>query len=141
MDKICGGKGEGVMLKDPKCSYERKRSYKLLKVKRFEDAEATVYGHQGGTGRISGMCGALLVEEKDGTKFKIGSGFDDSQQNVATLFSNKPYGTWFHGKVVDMFYFPIWQGNLPSWLPIWGGKEFTFFNAIFNIAIKWRNRN
>jgi signal peptidase II len=33
-----------------------------------------------------------------------------------------------------MFYFPIWQGNLPSWLPIWGGKEFTFFNAIFNIA-------
>jgi signal peptidase II len=33
-----------------------------------------------------------------------------------------------------MFYFPIWQGNLPSWLPLWGGKEFTFFNAIFNIA-------
>jgi signal peptidase II len=60
--------------------------------------------------------------------------FDDSQQNVATLFSDRPYGTWFHGKVVDMFYFPIWQGNLPSWLPIWGGKEFTFFNAIFNIA-------
>ena len=60
--------------------------------------------------------------------------FDDSQQNVATLFSNQPYGTWFHGKVVDMFYFPIWQGNLPSWLPMWGGKEFTFFNAIFNIA-------
>ncbi len=60
--------------------------------------------------------------------------FDDSQQNVATLFSNQSYGTWFHGKVVDMFYFPIWQGNLPSWLPIWGGKEFTFFNAIFNIA-------
>ena len=60
--------------------------------------------------------------------------FDDSQQNVATLFSDQPYGTWFHGKVVDMFYFPIWQGNLPSWLPIWGGKEFTFFNAIFNIA-------
>lgn len=80
MDKICGGKGEGVMLKDPKCSYERKRSYKLLKVKRFEDAEATVYGHQGGTGRLSGMCGAILVEEKDGTKFKIGSGFDDAQR-------------------------------------------------------------
>jgi signal peptidase II len=60
--------------------------------------------------------------------------FDDSQQNVATLFSNQSYGTWFHGKVVDMFYFPIWQGNLPSWFPIWGGKEFTFFNAIFNVA-------
>ncbi|WP_338646900.1 lipoprotein signal peptidase [Flavobacterium sp. KS-LB2] len=60
--------------------------------------------------------------------------FDDSQQQLATLFSGQPYGTWFHGKVVDMLYFPIWHGNLPSWLPIWGGKEFTFFNAIFNVA-------
>ncbi|MFH6970198.1 lipoprotein signal peptidase [Flavobacterium petrolei] len=60
--------------------------------------------------------------------------FDDSQQQLATLFSDQPYGTWFHGKVVDMFYFPFWHGNLPGWLPIWGGKEFTFFNAIFNIA-------
>lgn len=46
MDEICGGKGEGVMIKDPKSKYERKRSYVLLKVKRFEDAEATVIGHQ-----------------------------------------------------------------------------------------------
>lgn len=60
--------------------------------------------------------------------------FDDSYQSTATLFSDKPYGTWFHGKVVDMLYFPIWHGNLPEWLPIWGGKEFTFFNAIFNVA-------
>jgi signal peptidase II len=60
--------------------------------------------------------------------------FDDSYHNVATLFSDQPYGTYFHGKVVDMLYFPFWKGNLPSWLPFWGGKEFTFFNAIFNIA-------
>lgn len=60
--------------------------------------------------------------------------FNDSYHEVATLFSNQPYGTFFHGKVVDLFYFPIWQGNLPSWLPIWGGKFFTFFNAIFNVA-------
>ncbi|MDI9309787.1 MAG: lipoprotein signal peptidase [Limnohabitans sp.] len=60
--------------------------------------------------------------------------FDHSIGQIATMFSDKPYGTWFNGKVVDMFYFPIWQGNLPSWLPIWGGKYFTFFNAIFNVA-------
>ena len=60
--------------------------------------------------------------------------FNDSYNQVATAFSNDPYGTWFHGEVVDMFYFPIWEGNLPSWLPIWGNKHFTFFNAIFNIA-------
>ena len=60
--------------------------------------------------------------------------FNDSQQQLATLFSDQPYGTWFHGKVVDMLYFPFWHGTLPTWLPIWGGKEFTFFNAIFNVA-------
>lgn len=60
--------------------------------------------------------------------------FNDSHAQLATLFSENPYGTLFHGKVVDMFYFPFWHGNLPSWLPIWGGKDFTFFNAIFNIA-------
>jgi len=60
--------------------------------------------------------------------------FNDSYHAPATFFAEKPYGTLFHGKVVDMLYFPFWTGNLPEWLPIWGGKHFTFFNAIFNIA-------
>jgi signal peptidase II len=60
--------------------------------------------------------------------------FNDSSYSIATLFSEEPYGNWFYGKVVDMFYFPIWHGILPSWIPIWGGKSFTFFNAIFNVA-------
>ena len=44
------------------------------------------------------------------------------------------YGTLFHGKVVDMLYFPLWQGNLPEWIPFWGGNYFTFFEPVFNIA-------
>lgn len=60
--------------------------------------------------------------------------FDDSHNNLATLFSEKPYGKVFHGKVVDMLYFPIIDGHFPKWLPLWGGNEFKFFNAIFNIA-------
>jgi len=60
--------------------------------------------------------------------------FDDSHHHLATLFSDQPYGTWFHGRVVDMFYFPIWKGYLPDWIPGWGGQYFTFFNAIFNVA-------
>jgi len=59
MDQVLSAKGEGVMLKDPESAYERKRSYSLLKVKKFEDAEATVIGHHPGTGRCSGMCGAI----------------------------------------------------------------------------------
>lgn len=77
MDSILGDKGEGVMLKDPKSAYEHRRSNYLLKVKRFEDAEAKVIGHNKGTGRCERMCGAIVVKEKDGTKFKIGSGFTD----------------------------------------------------------------
>ena len=60
--------------------------------------------------------------------------FDNSYNNLATLLAENPYGTWFHGKVVDMLYFPILEGNFPKWLPIWGGHPFKFFNAIFNIA-------
>ena len=61
MDAVLSEKGEGVMLKDPASLYEGKRSYSLLKVKRFEDAEATVIGHHKGTGRIAKMCGAIQV--------------------------------------------------------------------------------
>ena len=60
--------------------------------------------------------------------------FDHSHGQVATMFADKPYGTLFHGKVVDMFYFPLFSGQWPSWFPIWGGKHFSFFNAIFNVA-------
>jgi signal peptidase II len=60
--------------------------------------------------------------------------FDDSYNKVATLFSLEPYGTLFHGKVVDMLYFPLFDGVWPEWLPIYGGEHFKFFNAIFNIA-------
>jgi signal peptidase II len=60
--------------------------------------------------------------------------FDHSNHQVATLFSSDPYGHVFHGKVVDMLYFPMWEGNFPSWFPKVGGESFTFFNAIFNVA-------
>ncbi len=60
--------------------------------------------------------------------------FDDSYQSVASILSDKPYGKFLYGKVVDMFYFPIWTGILPNWIPVYGGQPFTFFNAIFNVA-------
>ena len=60
--------------------------------------------------------------------------FDHSNHQLATLFAAEPYGTLFHGKVVDMLYFPMWKGVLPSWIPFVGGENFTFFNAIFNVA-------
>lgn len=79
MDRIIDIKGEGLMLKDPKSSYANNRSDKLLKVKKFDDAEAVVLGHEGGTGKYVGMMGAIRVQHCDtGVKFKIGSGFNDA---------------------------------------------------------------
>lgn len=61
--------------------------------------------------------------------------FDDSHRQVATLFPpDGGYGTLFHGKVVDMLYFPLYKGILPNWIPFWGGEFFTFFDPVFNIA-------
>ncbi|WBU90428.1 lipoprotein signal peptidase [Cellulophaga omnivescoria] len=64
-----------------------------------------------------------------------GAIFDESYGKVATLFSDEPYSSLFHGKVVDMLYFPIVQNAvLPSWIPIIGGNTFSFFEPVFNIA-------
>ena len=40
----------------------------------------------------------------------------------------------FHGRVVDMLYFPVLQGHYPLWVPHFGGNEYIFFRPIFNIA-------
>ncbi|WP_028295534.1 lipoprotein signal peptidase [Olivibacter sitiensis] len=44
------------------------------------------------------------------------------------------YSSLLHGKVVDMFYFPIIQGHFPQWFPFWGGEDFVFFRPVFNFA-------
>ena len=55
--------------------------------------------------------------------------FSDSMVQVATLFpEGGAYGTFLHGLVVDMFYFPLIEADFPEWLPIWGGEHFIFFS-------------
>lgn len=44
------------------------------------------------------------------------------------------YASLFYGKVVDMFYFPLFSFNWPEWMPWVGGDHFTFFQPIFNFA-------
>ena len=61
--------------------------------------------------------------------------FNDSHHQIASFFpAEGGYGTLFHGKVVDMLHFPLWEGFLPKWFPFWGGEYFTFFDPVFNIA-------
>ena len=61
--------------------------------------------------------------------------FSDSLGRVATFMPEAGgYAPFLQGKVVDMLYFPLYAGNLPEWVPVWGGQFFTFFRPIFNIA-------
>ena len=52
------------------------------------------------------------------------------------FLNNAPYGVstpWFHGQVIDMFYFDIWEGIVPHWIPIMGGHPLSLW-PIFNVA-------
>lgn len=60
--------------------------------------------------------------------------FNDSIGQVATLFSDEPYGGIFFGKVVDMLYFPLIDTTWPAWVPYFGGNQFSFFDPVFNLA-------
>lgn len=54
---------------------------------------------------------------------------------VARLFPPEGgYADFLHGRVVDMFYFPMFSGTFPEWLPVWGGEDFLFFRPVFNVA-------
>jgi signal peptidase II len=64
-----------------------------------------------------------------------GKFFSASEFQVAQFMpAEGGYAGWLHGKVVDMFYFPIIQGHFPSWFPVWGGEDFLFFRPVFNVA-------
>lgn len=61
--------------------------------------------------------------------------FSDSTFEVASFLPDGGgYADVFYGNVVDMLHFPIWSGVLPEWIPIIGGKYFSFFDPVFNVA-------
>ena len=62
--------------------------------------------------------------------------FNESTHSAMATFVpfGEGYADWFHGKVVDMFYFPILEFDWPQWMPFIGGNHFIFFSPIFNFA-------
>lgn len=61
--------------------------------------------------------------------------FSDSHYQIATLFPDDGgYSSFLHGRVVDMLYFPLIEGTIPGWVPVWGGEDFLFFRPVFNLA-------
>lgn len=93
--------GEGLIVRSPSAVYTAGRSMEILKVKSYQDAEATVIGYLPGKGRNVGRLGALLVELDDGTQFKIGTGFSDKVRQhppaVGAVITFKFYGKYRSG--------------------------------------------
>ncbi len=84
------------------------------------------------------LCAALILAGALGNSIdsvfyaKI---FSESSFHIARFVPwGQGYGELFHGKVVDMLYFPILKGQYPTWFPILGGEDFEFFRPVFNIA-------
>lgn len=84
------------------------------------------------------ICLALIISGAAGNIFDCifyGRIFNAPMPpEVAELFTQDPYGTWLHGKVVDMLYFPLFEFDWPSWIPFVGGGHFLFFQPVFNLA-------
>lgn len=85
------------------------------------------------------FCVSLILAGAMGNIFDsvfYGSIFTESDEfNVSKLVApGNGYAGVLYGHVVDMFYFPIYNGHFPGWMPIWGGEEFQFFRPIFNFA-------
>ena len=60
--------------------------------------------------------------------------FTDSYFQIASFAPGDGYSSLFYGNVVDMFQFPLATWTWPSFIPVIGGNEFTFFEPVFNIA-------
>jgi signal peptidase II len=61
--------------------------------------------------------------------------FNESFNQIAELFPREGgYATFLHGRVVDMFYFPVINTQWPEWSPFKPGETLIFFRPVFNIA-------
>jgi len=103
LDRIVENKGEGLMLHLGASYYQNSRSDDLLKLKKSNDAEATVIEHYEGKGKYVGLLGSLLVEANDQRRFKIGTGFSDLDR------ANPPP----IGSIITYRYFGLTQKGTP----------------------------
>lgn len=109
MNLIISAQGEGLMLHLASAHYKVGRNSALMKLKRHQDAEATIIGHTEGKGKYLGKLGALEVETAQGITFKIGSGLSDEQR------ANPPS----IGTIITFKYNGLTQAGIPRFARLW----------------------
>ncbi|WP_343808555.1 DNA ligase [Marinobacterium maritimum] len=100
--QVINQNGEGLMLHRADALYQLKRTLDLRKLKPFQDAEAIVIAHLPGKGKYSGKMGSLLVQQQDGTRFRLGTGFSDAERAnppaIGSTLTFRYNGLTRHGK-------------------------------------------
>jgi signal peptidase II len=84
------------------------------------------------------ICGALILAGAMGNLIDsmfYGLIFSESSFHIARFVPfGEGYARFLHGQVVDMLYFPLVEFKFPDSFPLVGGKIFSFFDPVFNIA-------
>jgi DNA ligase-1 len=100
LDHVVSEGGEGLMLHRRDAAYRAGRSGDRLKVKSYLESEARVIAYYPGRGKHEGRLGSMLVEEADGTRFRLGTGFSDAERAapppVGAVVNFK-----YHGRTVN----------------------------------------
>lgn len=106
---VIKAQGEGLMLHLASGHYKIGRNSALMKLKKHQDAEATVIAHTKGKGKYQGLLGAIEVKLANGVIFKIGSGFSDHQR------ANPPEV----GTTITFKYNGLTQAGIPRFARFW----------------------
>ncbi len=80
LNNVVENNGEGLMLHLATASYHNGRTKNVLKLKKYQDAEAIVIAHTPGKGKFQRLLGAIKVRTPEGIEFKIGSGFSNQER-------------------------------------------------------------
>ena len=101
--------GEGLMLHHANAFYTIGRNPAVMKLKRYQDTEATIIGFSEGKGKYQGKVGALIVKTSSGVTFKIGSGLSD-------VLRSKPPAI---GTLISFKYNGLTQAGIPRFARFW----------------------
>ncbi len=109
LEQVIADQGEGLMLHLASAHYQKGRNSALMKLKKHQDAEATVIGYTEGKGKYQNQLGAIKVKKSDGIIFKIGSGLSDIQR------ANPPK----IGTIITFKYNGLTQAGIPRFARFW----------------------
>jgi len=109
LNEVIAAQGEGLILHLASAHYQKGRNPALMKLKKYQDAEATIIGYTEGKGKYQNQLGAIQVKTSNGIVFKLGSGFSDAQRAKPPKI----------GTIITFKYNGLTQAGIPRFARFW----------------------